>query len=92
MVKLRITCQAHQPLFRPIIGFYIKDRHGQNLFGDNTYLVYMDQPLSIDAGKTFVGESFFGCPFFPAETTASVRPLRKEPNRNMCSITGFTMR
>ena len=62
MVKLRITCQAHQPLFRPIIGFYIKDRHGQNLFGDNTYLVYMDQPLSIDAGKTFVGEFVFRMP------------------------------
>ena len=62
MVKLRIACQAHQPLFRPIVGFYIKDRHGQNLFGDNTYLVYMDKPLSIDAGKTFVGEFVFRMP------------------------------
>ncbi len=62
MVKLRITCQAHQPLFRPIIGFYIKDRHGQNLFGDNTFLVYMDHPLSIDAGKHFAAEFAFRMP------------------------------
>ena len=61
-VKLRIACQAHQPLFRPIVGFYIKDRLGQNLFGDNSYLIYRDHPLLIEAGKTFVGEFVFRMP------------------------------
>lgn len=61
-VKLRITCLAHQALFRPIIGFYIKDRHGQNLFGDNTYLVYREHPLSIEAEEYFSAEFLFRMP------------------------------
>ena len=34
-----------KPLYSPIIGFFIKDRLGQTLFGDNTFLTYVDKPL-----------------------------------------------
>jgi len=44
-VTLRIIAKIHEPLDAPIIGFFIKDRLGQTLFGDNTYLSYMDTPL-----------------------------------------------
>lgn len=51
MVKLFIICQAHQDIFSPIIGFYLKDRLGQCLFGDNTFLSYKDAPLHITKGQ-----------------------------------------
>ena len=36
-VDLRITIHATERVERPIVGFYIKDRLGQNLLGDNTF-------------------------------------------------------
>ena len=36
MVTLAIEVEALAPLARPIIGFFLKDRLGQTLFGDNT--------------------------------------------------------
>ncbi|MDG2242276.1 MAG: ABC transporter ATP-binding protein [Rhodospirillaceae bacterium] len=35
-VDLRIVVQAEEAVERPIFGFYIKDRLGQNLLGENT--------------------------------------------------------
>jgi lipopolysaccharide transport system ATP-binding protein len=35
-VRLEISVEARAPLAHPIIGFYVKDRHGQQLFGENT--------------------------------------------------------
>lgn len=36
-VLLQISAVAHQDLLTPIIGFYLKDRLGQALFGENTF-------------------------------------------------------
>ena len=36
-VDLRIAIHATERVERPIVGFYIKDRLGQNLLGDNTF-------------------------------------------------------
>ncbi len=36
-VDLRVLLEAEQAVEQPILGFYIKDRLGQLLFGDNTY-------------------------------------------------------
>ncbi|MGZ8215185.1 MAG: ABC transporter ATP-binding protein [Methylosarcina sp.] len=44
-VVLRVEAIAHSTLDSPIIGFFIKDKLGQCLFGDNTYLSYMDSPV-----------------------------------------------
>jgi lipopolysaccharide transport system ATP-binding protein len=49
-VTLRIVAKVHEALEAPIVGFYVKDRLGQILFGDNTYLSYMDVPLSCEPG------------------------------------------
>lgn len=51
-VQLLIHCVANQALFSPIVGFFVKDRLGQTLFGDNTYLTYADRPLHVEAGQT----------------------------------------
>lgn len=57
VVTLRIICRAHQGLFSPIVGFHLKDRLGQSLFGDNTYLTFKDAPLDVRAGQ-YIGASF----------------------------------
>lgn len=62
-VSLRITCQAHHDMYRPIIGFVFKDRLGQALFGDNTYLTCND--LQVMAGSDFEAEFTFVMPTLP---------------------------
>ena len=62
-VLLRVECEAAVDLERPIVGFYFKDRMGQELFGDNTYLVYRDRPLRVAAGGRFVAEFAFEMPY-----------------------------
>jgi lipopolysaccharide transport system ATP-binding protein len=62
-VVLRVECQAAVDLERPIVGFYFKDKLGQELFGDNTYLVYRERPLRVPAGGRFAAEFAFEMPF-----------------------------
>lgn len=65
-VSLEIRCIAKQDLLRPIIGFQFKDRLGQVVFADNTFLVYRSQPLFITAGAEFIGRFDFRLPILPA--------------------------
>lgn len=53
LVSLAIVCRAQQDLFRPTVGFYLKDRFGQILIGDNTYLAYENRPLYVSKGALF---------------------------------------
>lgn len=50
-VTLVVICQAHCNMKSPIIGFIVKDRLGQPLFGDNTYLSHIDKPLHAQNGE-----------------------------------------
>ena len=61
-IILRIEATSYSSLESPIIGFYIKDRLGQLLFGDNTYLSYMESPVSCDEGDCLVAEFHFLMP------------------------------
>ena len=61
-VRLCITAMANQPLESPIIGFYIKDKLGQFLFGDNTYITTFSQPVQTDAQQSLVAEFDFVMP------------------------------
>jgi lipopolysaccharide transport system ATP-binding protein len=49
-VLLQIKAMAHQDLDSPIIGFLVKDRLGQSLFGENTYR-YVQQPFTASKGE-----------------------------------------
>jgi lipopolysaccharide transport system ATP-binding protein len=60
-----IRCAAHEPLLRPIVGFYVKDRLGQLLFGDNTYLSYAASPLPVAPGRELVASFRFQMPYLP---------------------------
>jgi lipopolysaccharide transport system ATP-binding protein len=61
-VSLRIEVMAHTQLQSPIIGFFVKDKLGQNLFGDNTWLSYMDAPIVSEVGQLLVAEFVFFMP------------------------------
>lgn len=61
-VTLKIEVIAHSALDSPIIGFFIKDKLGQNLFGDNTWLDYMDVPVICFEEQLLVAEFAFNMP------------------------------
>jgi len=61
-VILRVEAQAHSALDSPIIGFYVKDKLGQNLFGDNTWLTSMDAPVACDGGQFLAADFAFQMP------------------------------
>lgn len=60
-VVLEIIASTSAEIARPIIGFYVKDRLGQMLFGDNTYL---SNPYegTIGPGREFVAKFSFVMP------------------------------
>lgn len=65
-VTLRVHAIAHEVLDAPIIGFTVKDRLGQVLFGDNTYLSHLEKPVFCDAGNEIRAEFTFQMPILPA--------------------------
>lgn len=72
-VLLEIEVQAHQPICGAIIGFYVNDRLGQPLFGDNTFLTYVDNPISVSTGQRFLARFHFNMPILPrGEYTVTV--------------------
>jgi lipopolysaccharide transport system ATP-binding protein len=52
IVVLEVSATAHAAITSPIIGFYVKDRLGQEIFGDNTYLSYADAPLHVESQRS----------------------------------------
>lgn len=64
-VVLKIVCQVNIDMFNPIIGFYIYDRLGQPLFGDNTYNFSKLAPLTPSAGSCIEATFRFQMPILP---------------------------
>jgi len=64
-VSLVIQARASVDLHQPIVGFFLKDKHGQTLFGDNTYLTYLDAPPMVSAGERFRAVFSFPMPILP---------------------------
>lgn len=62
LVTLDIVAEALAPLPSPIVGFYLKDRLGQLLFGDNTYLTTAEAPLHVPAGARYRARFTFRMP------------------------------
>ena len=65
-VILRVDAHAYQALDAPIIGFFVNDRLGQNLFGDNTFLSRIDKPLFCRVGGRIRAEFIFDMPLLPS--------------------------
>jgi homopolymeric O-antigen transport system ATP-binding protein len=65
VVQLCVEAIALKSLNSIIVGFYVKDRLGQMLFGDNTYLSYLDKPISVLSGQVFSSSFTFRMPILP---------------------------
>jgi lipopolysaccharide transport system ATP-binding protein len=65
MVRLKIAVRAERDLKSPIIGFQVRDRLGQSLFADNTFLVTVEKPFVVAAGQRFEAEFRFQMPLLP---------------------------
>ena len=65
IVRLRISARMEHDLDGLIFGFYVKDRLGQRLFGDNTYLSSIDASIGGVAGEVVEAEFRFRMPRMP---------------------------
>ena len=65
LVTLTVRALILIDLENPIIGFFVKDRLGQNLFGDNTYLSYATAPLRVTSGQQLTSRFTFRMPVLP---------------------------
>ena len=64
-VTLRIRARANADMSSPIVGFLLKDRLGQYLFGDNTYLSYAARPQAVSGGGYLEASFRFRMPILP---------------------------
>lgn len=66
IVRLQIRVELQRPLDNIIVGFYVKDRLGQRLFGDNSYVACKDVPVGGDAGDVLGASFVFRMPIMPS--------------------------
>ena len=64
-VRMIVRAKAHEILQNPILGFLVRDRLGQDLFGENTLPFTNRVPTPIVAGMTFEGVFEFILPMLP---------------------------
>ncbi len=65
LVRVVVEVQAIKSIHKVIIGFFIKDRLGQVLFGDNTYLDYSLSPVSLKPYEQASAIFSFNMPILP---------------------------
>jgi len=65
MVEVRVAAHTRVDLARPIVGFLLKDRLGQSLFGDNTFLSHQFEPVPTPAGGMLQASFRFQMPILP---------------------------
>ncbi|MCF3466488.1 MULTISPECIES: ABC transporter ATP-binding protein [Stenotrophomonas maltophilia group] len=66
LVTLQVTVKLEETLGNLIVGFYVKDRLGQRLFGDNSYFACKDAPVGGVAGQTVRATFQFRMPVMPS--------------------------
>lgn len=64
-VELIINCEIEVTITNPIVGFQVKDRLGQVVFADNTYLTYMNDSIAAFSGEKIVAKFEFTMPILP---------------------------
>lgn len=64
-VRMTVRARAHHALERPILGFLVRDRLGQDLFGENTLHFTGLRPTPVAAGALFEGVFEFRLPMLP---------------------------
>ena len=64
-VRLIILAETFEALLSPILGFLVRDRLGQDLFGENTFVFTTHNSVSVDAGSILEGIFEFNLPMLP---------------------------
>jgi lipopolysaccharide transport system ATP-binding protein len=67
-VRMKITAVAMADKPSVLVGFTVKDRTGQSLFGDNNYLRDIDHPVAVRAGDDIAAHFDFRMPVLPGGT------------------------
>jgi lipopolysaccharide transport system ATP-binding protein len=65
LVRLRITTRLSVEIPMLLFGFIVKDRLGQYLFGDNTHIRFIDNPLNGKANEEWAVRFTFRMPILP---------------------------
>lgn len=65
-VKLKIVCASLVTMDRPIVGFFVNDRYGQPLFGENTLNLSISKNAELEGGKKLTVTFEFQMPVLPA--------------------------
>ncbi len=68
VVTLLLSAIVQEELKAPIMGFLVKDRVGQAILGDNTYLTYADAPVCAPRNSFLEARFRFCMPRLPAGT------------------------
>ncbi len=61
---LQVEAIVNKKLNSPIIGFLVKDRLGQSLFGEHTY-TYLDNQIISNSGDCLIANFKFELPYLP---------------------------
>jgi lipopolysaccharide transport system ATP-binding protein len=77
MVILTIRAGVTKELNPAIVGFVVKDRFGQALFGDNTFLTYASHPIAAAAGDVLEARFRFRMPRLPVGEYAIAAAVAK---------------
>jgi lipopolysaccharide transport system ATP-binding protein len=64
-VVFEIKAKAHSDLENPILGFSVRDRHGQVVFADNTFLTYRHDGIVTRSGEMIIARFTFQMPYLP---------------------------
>lgn len=64
-VTIEVHWQALERVEQPIVGFLVKDRRGQFLFGDNSYISTQSTPAPVGAGERAIARFRFRMPYLP---------------------------
>jgi lipopolysaccharide transport system ATP-binding protein len=57
--------EALSDVHQPIVGFTFKDKLGQALFGDNSYLTFLEKKMTLNKGNKLVALFQFQIPILP---------------------------
>lgn len=66
LVTLRLRVVAHTAVHSLLLGFVVKDKQGQPLFGENTHLTYINRPVKLAQGEVCDAAFTFRMPVLPA--------------------------
>jgi len=64
-VVLEIVITPNSTIDNLIVGFLVKNRLGQTLFGENNYLFHLDNPVNVEPNKHYIARFGVTIPYLP---------------------------